>query len=79
MKVYIKMEKTIIKFGDIEKKKKKIHQHKRPISIKKIQILIEKQYLVRSALVKRVLNISLATKFFKKIDLKHIFSKKECT
>ena len=28
------MEKTIMKFGDIEIKKQKFHQHKRPISIK---------------------------------------------
>ena len=35
------MEKTIIKFEDIEIKKEKFHQHKRPISIKKIYILIK--------------------------------------
>ena len=29
------MEKTIIKIGDIKIKKQKLHQHKRPISIKK--------------------------------------------
>ena len=28
------MEKPLIKFGDIEIKKQKSHQHKRPISIK---------------------------------------------
>ena len=38
MKAYIKMEKTIIKFGDIEIEKQKFHQHKRPISIKNIDI-----------------------------------------
>ena len=32
----MKMEKTIIKFGDIEIEKQKFHQHKRPISIKNI-------------------------------------------
>ena len=32
------MEKTIIKFGNIEIKKQKFHQHKRPISIKNIDI-----------------------------------------
>ena len=32
------MEKTIMKFGDIEIKKQKFHQHKRPISIKNIDI-----------------------------------------
>ena len=31
MKAYIKIGKTIIKFGDIEIKKQKLHQHKRPI------------------------------------------------
>ena len=35
MRWYTKMEKTIIKFEDIEIKKEKFHQHKRPISIKK--------------------------------------------
>ena len=32
------MEKTIIKFGDIEIEKQKFHQHKKPISIKDIDI-----------------------------------------
>ena len=32
------MEKTIIKFGDIEIKKQNFHQHKKPISIKHIDI-----------------------------------------
>ena len=30
------MEETIIKFGDIEIQKQNFHQHKRPISIKKM-------------------------------------------
>ena len=34
LKAYIKMEKTIIKFGDIEIQKQKFHQYKGPISIK---------------------------------------------
>ena len=38
MKAYIKMKKTIIKFGDIEIQKQKFHQHKRPISIKDVDI-----------------------------------------
>ena len=37
MKAYINMEK-VIKFGDIEIKKQKFHQHKEPISIKDIDI-----------------------------------------
>ena len=32
------MEKTITKVGDIEIEKQKFHQHKRPISIKNIDI-----------------------------------------
>ena len=32
------MEKAIIKFEDIEIEKQKFHQHKRPISIKNIDI-----------------------------------------
>ena len=32
------MEKTIIKFSDIEIKKQKFNQHKKPISIKNINI-----------------------------------------
>ena len=36
--MYIKTEKTFVKIGDIEIKKRKFHQHKRPISIKNINI-----------------------------------------
>ena len=35
LKSYMKMEKTIIKFGGIEIQKQKLHQHKRPILIRK--------------------------------------------
>ena len=38
MKSYIKVETTIIKFGDIESEKQKLHQHKGPISIKNVDI-----------------------------------------
>ena len=38
LKPYIKMEKTIIKFGNNEIQKQKFHQHKRPISIKNTYI-----------------------------------------
>ena len=34
LKAYITIEKTIIKFGDIEIQKQKFHQYKGPISIK---------------------------------------------
>ena len=33
-----KIEKTVIKFGDIEIQKQKFHQHKGPISIKNVDI-----------------------------------------
>ena len=38
LKVYIKVEKAVIKFGDIEIKKQKFYQNKRSISIKSIDI-----------------------------------------
>ena len=38
MKVYIKMEKTVIKLGDIETEKQEFHQYKRPTSITNIDI-----------------------------------------
>ena len=38
MKVYIKIEKSIIDFGDIGIEKQKFHQYKKPISKKYIDI-----------------------------------------
>ena len=38
LKSYVNMEKTVIKFGDIEIQKQKFHQHKGLISIKNIDI-----------------------------------------
>ena len=38
MKVYIEMEKTVIKLGDTGIKKHKFHHHKKSISIKNIDI-----------------------------------------
>ena len=38
-KTIYKNEKAIIKFGDIEIKKQKLHQHKIPISIKNIDVI----------------------------------------
>ena len=38
MKTYVKMEKTVIKFDDIEIKKQKFQQYKRSISIKNLDI-----------------------------------------
>ena len=57
MKVFIKMEKSFIKFGDIEIDKQKFYQNKRRISIKNIDI--NKVVVpMRSPLVKMVFNIS---------------------
>ena len=71
------MEKTIIKFGNIEIKKQKFHQHKRPISIKNIDI---NKVVVSNKvfLEKKDLNISLSTKMLKKLDIYVYFSKNEC-
>ena len=58
------MEKTITKSGDIEIEKQKFQQHKKPISIKNIDI----NKMVVSNKVsfgKRVLNILLAMKMLK--------------
>ena len=38
LKLYTKIEKLITKFGDVEIKKQKFHQHKRHISIKNIDV-----------------------------------------
>ena len=59
---------NIIKFGDVEIQKQKFHQHKEPISIKNIDI---NKVVVSNkvSLVKKHLNILLATKMLKKLDL----------
>ena len=61
LKLYMKLEKTIIKFGDIEIKKKKFHQRKSPILIENINI--NKKVIYNKVI--RALNISLATKMLK--------------
>ena len=38
MKLYVKMEKKIVKFGDLEIEKQTFHQHKIPILIENIDI-----------------------------------------
>ena len=75
MKAYIKIEKTITKFGDIEIQKQKFHQHKGPISIKNIDI---NKIVVSNKIYfgKKDLNISLATKMLKKLDPCAYFSPK---
>ena len=75
MKAYIKIKKTITKFGDIEIQKQKFHQHKGPISIKNIDI---NKIVVSNKIYfgKKDLNISLATKMLKKLDPCAYFSPK---
>ena len=75
MKSYIKIEK-VIKIDDIEIEKEKFHQHKETTSIKKIEILIQEQYPIRSLLVKKDLNILLASRMLKKLDLYVYFCQK---
>ena len=67
------MEKTVITFGDIEIETQKLHQHKRPISIKNIDF--DKIVVSKSPLIKRVLNISMSIKMLK-FDLYVYFSRK---
>ena len=63
------------KVEDIEIHKQVFHQHKEPISIKNVDI-DKVIVLIRFLLVKKNLNILLATKMFKKIDLCVYFSQK---
>ena len=69
------MEK-VIRFDDIETQKQKFHQHKEPISIKNIDI----NKLVLSNKIpygkKKDLNIWLAKKMLKKLDLYVYFSQR---
>ena len=68
------MEK-IINFGDIEIQKQTFYQHEEPISIKNIDIN-KIVVSIRSLLAKKNLNILLATKMLKKLDLYVNFSQK---
>ena len=44
MKIYIKMENTVIKFGNIEIQKQKMHWHTRPLSIKNVNLIKWKDF-----------------------------------
>ena len=68
------MEK-VLKFGDIEIEKQKFHKHKEPISIKIIDI---NKITVSNKISfgKKDLNILLATRMLKKLDLYIYFSQK---
>ena len=62
------MEKAVVKFVNIEKEKQNFTSMKDLFQLK-IYVLIKQQYLIRSLSVKKDLNILLATKMQKKIDL----------
>ena len=68
----------IIKLGDIEIEKQKFHQHKESISLKKIDINKIAVSNNVSLLVRKDLNVSLATKMLKKLDLYIYSPKNEC-
>ena len=67
MKSYIRMGKAIIKFEDIEIQTEKFNQHKRPVSIKQVdidRIVVHNRFL----LVKKDLNILLVAKMLKELN-----------
>ena len=69
------MEKTTIKFGDIEIEKQKFHQHKIPISIKNIDI---NEIVVSNKVSfgKKGFKYFIGNKEAKKLDLYMCFSQK---
>ena len=69
------MEKTVIKFGNIEIQKRKFNQHKRPISIKNVDI--NKRFVSNKvSFGKKGFKYLLATKILKKLDLYVYLSQK---
>ena len=76
LKVYITMEKQFWNLVILQTKKKRFHQHEKPIAIKNVDInKILASNKARSVLVKKNLNISL-DKNAKKLDLYVHFSQK---
>ena len=69
------MEKTITKFGDIEIKKQKFHQNKRPISIQNTDI---NKIVVSNKIsfVKKGFRYFIGYKYLKKLDLYVYFFQK---
>ena len=59
------MDKKIMNLDDTEIEKYKFHQYKRLISIDNREV--DKQYLIKSFLVKIILNILLDTKMLKNL------------
>ena len=75
MKVCIKIDKTIINFGDNEIENHKFHQYKRHILMKNIdinKIVVSNKF----SLVKKVLNILLVKKLLKSRPI-YIFDPKK--
>ena len=70
------MEKKIIEFNYTEIEKCKFYQHESLILIDNIDINKIAVYLIRSLLLKRILNILLAIKVIKKLDLYACFCQK---
>ena len=68
MKPYIEMDKEIIKFDNTEIEEYKFHQYKSSISINDIGIN-ELVVFNKFPFDNKILNISLATKMMKKVDL----------
>ena len=69
------MEKTIIKFDDIKTPKQKFHQHKRPISIKNVDI---DKIVVSNKVPFGKKGFKLATKMLKKLAFMCISTKNDC-
>ena len=72
--LYIKMEKTITVFGDIEIKKRKFHQNKNPISINNIDI--KKIVSNKASFGKKGFKCFIGCKDAKKLDLYGYFFQK---
>ena len=64
LKVYIKMENTIIKIDDIKIPKQKFHQHRRPISIENGEI--DKIVVSEKVGYKNAQKVSLYVYFYQK-------------
>ena len=69
------MEKAIIKFDDIKIPKQKFHQHKRPITIKNVDI---DKIVVSNKVPFGKKGFKLATKTLKKLSFMCISTKNDC-
>ena len=69
------MEKAVIKFDDIKIPKQKFHQHKRPITIKNVDI---DKIVVSNKVPFGKKGFKLATKMLKKLSFMCISTKNDC-